>query len=77
MNCGGTRKRIIMMEYFYRKQTTQMKKKTLDNFNNGEVKCIQYKKVKMQVLGLAHSHQSQQKMFSAMIISIMTYRFME
>ena len=52
-------------------------KKTLDNFNNGEVKCIQYKKVKMQVLGLAHSHQSQQKMFSAMIISIMTYRFME
>ena len=52
-------------------------KKPLDNLNNGEVKCIQYKKVKMQVLGLAHSHQSQQKnVFSNDYINN-DFRFME
>ena len=53
MNFGGTSKRIIMMEYFYRKQTTQI----------GTLWLVQ---------GLADSYQSQQKMFSGMIISVMT-----
>ena len=33
MNCGGTRKRIIVMEDFYRKQTAQIKN-SLGNFKH-------------------------------------------
>ena len=42
-------------------------------WNTEKVKCIQYRKAKMLDLGLTHSYQSQQKMFSGAIISTMTY----
>ena len=62
MNFESTKIKTIMMEYFYGKQTTQTQNPQITS-NTGKVKCMQYRKANMQDLGLAHSYQSQQKMF--------------